>query len=63
VIINLVYGTTALGWSSLIAAIGFSTGLIVMVIGVVGLYVGGIFKEVKQRPKYICTELLNVNKD
>lgn len=61
VILNLALGTTALGWSSLIAAIGFSTGLIVTVIGVVGLYVGSIFKEVKQRPNYICSDLLNID--
>ena len=61
VILNLVSGTTVLGWSSLIAAIGFSTGLIVTVIGVVGLYVGSIFKEVKQRPNYICSDLLNID--
>ena len=61
VILNMLYGTSALGWSSLIAAIGFSTGLLVIVIGVVGIYVGNIFKEVKQRPKYVCSELINLD--
>jgi len=57
---NLLYGTSVMGWSSLIAAIGFSTGLIITVIGIVGLYVGSIFKEVKKRPNYICMEVLNL---
>ncbi len=57
---NLLYGTSIIGWSSLIAAIGFSTGVIVSVIGVVGLYVGSIFQEVKKRPNYICSEKINI---
>jgi len=56
----MLMGTTAMGWSSLIAAIGFSTGLIISVIGIVGLYVGSIFKEVKGRPTYICSEKINI---
>lgn len=58
---SLFLNTTALGWSSLIAAIGFSTGLIISVIGVVGLYVGRIFKEVKGRPTYICADIINID--
>ncbi len=61
VFINLLYGTSAIGWSSIIAAIGFSTGLIISVIGVLGLYIGGIFKEVKNRPTYIYSDKINLD--
>lgn len=41
------------GWTSLMVSVFFTAGLIVGNIGVVGLYVGKIFDEVKGRPLYI----------
>jgi len=55
---NLLFGTTAVGWSSLIASIFFSTGVIVSVLGIVGLYVGKTFEEVKARPLYVIQDLI-----
>lgn len=40
------------GWTSLMVSIYFTAGLIIGSIGVVGLYVGKIFNEVKHRPLY-----------
>lgn len=42
-----------IGWTSLIASIYLTTGLIITVIGIVGIYIGKIFDEVKGRPLYI----------
>lgn len=47
------------GWSSTIAAIVFMGGLILAFVGVVGLYVGNIFEEVKDRPLYVVSEVKN----
>lgn len=47
------------GWSSTIAAIFFMGGLILAFVGVVGLYVGNIFEEVKSRPLYVVADVLN----
>lgn len=56
-IINLYFfGTSIIGWSSIIASIFFTTGIIVFVLGMVGLYIGKIFQQVKQRPLYIIKE-------
>jgi hypothetical protein len=41
------------GWASLIISLYFSTGAIIFTIGIVGLYVGRIFTEVKGRPPYV----------
>lgn len=46
------WSTPVEGWSSLIVSIYFTAGLIMGSIGVVGLYVGKIFNEVKDRPLY-----------
>ena len=48
-----VYGSAVSGWASLIISLYFSTGAIIFTIGIVGLYVGRIFTEVKGRPAYV----------
>lgn len=45
------------GWTSLMVSLFFLSGLIIMVTGMVGLYVGKIYKEVKNRPLYIVKEI------
>ncbi len=44
------------GWSSLILSIWFLSGVIIFVLGIVGLYVGKIFNQVKGRQVYIVEE-------
>lgn len=51
------------GWSSLIASIFLMGGLTITSVGIVGVYVGNIFMEVKHRPLYIVRTALNVHKD
>ena len=52
----------AVGYSSTIAAILLMGGLTIMSVGIVGLYVGNIFMEVKHRPLYIVRTALNDHK-
>lgn len=47
------------GWASLIILIFFSTGLIILCLGIVGIYIGKIFESVKKRPIYIFEESLD----
>lgn len=49
----LTWGVPLVGWTSLMVTIFFSTGLIIGCIGIMGLYIGKIFDEVKGRPLYI----------
>jgi len=53
------WGFTVIGWPSLVAAIFFSTGIILIVLGIIGVYLGQIFREVKSRPLYIISETTN----
>lgn len=48
------------GFASLIISIWFLAGLVIMVLGVVGLYIGRTFGEVKKRPVYIVDESANI---
>lgn len=46
-------GNTEIGWTSLITSIWLIGGLQLIAIGLIGEYIGKIYKEAKQRPKYI----------
>lgn len=56
----LTGGFTVSGWASLIASIFFTTGVSLTLMGIVGVYVGRIFQEVKNRPLYVITELVGL---
>lgn len=59
VIRRLVDPSVAVGWTSTISAIFLMGGLTLVSVGVVGLYVGNIFTEVKARPLYVVELELN----
>jgi dolichol-phosphate mannosyltransferase len=46
----------------LIVSIFFTGGVILIVLGIIGIYLGRIFREVKARPLYVVSESLNVEK-
>lgn len=45
-------GRTIQGWTSLLVSMWFISGAILTAIGVIGEYIGKIYKEVKRRPRY-----------
>ena len=49
----------AVGWTSLIATNVLIGGIIIVVIGIVGIYVGNIFMQTKDRPLYVIRQMLN----
>ena len=53
-------GQLALGWTSIIISHLFLSGLLLTSLGVVGLYIGRIFEQVKQRPIFVVRETRNV---
>jgi len=50
VIDKLFFGLTFEGWTSLIVSVWFFGGLIILLLGIIGIYLSKIFIEVKQRP-------------
>lgn len=50
--------TNAQGWPSLMAVTTFIGGLILLNLGVIGLYLGRIYDQVKGRPLYIVDEIV-----
>jgi dolichol-phosphate mannosyltransferase len=52
----LVYGIPVMGWSSLIVAICFFSGIIILFLGINSIYLGKTFDETKKRPLYLISE-------
>lgn len=46
------------GWTTLVVLMLLFSGVQLIIMGIVGLYIGGIFEEVKDRPHYIVDELI-----
>ena len=53
---KLFTNNTVLGWSSVIAVSLFFNGIILVILGVMGEYIGRIYEEVKGRPLYILRD-------
>ncbi len=51
--------STVLGWTSIVAISLFFNGLILMILGILGSYIGRIYEEVKGRPLYVIQDKIN----
>lgn len=56
VLFQKLAGQTVTGWASTMAAVLFTQGIVLMMLGLMGEYVGRIFEEIKSRPIYIISE-------
>ncbi|MCL4397665.1 glycosyltransferase family 2 protein [Patescibacteria group bacterium] len=58
---KLVAGTAVLGWASPLVSTLFIGGIQLLILGVIGEYLGRIYDEVKQRPTYVISEKIGFN--
>lgn len=56
VYLSFARGTPIMGWSSLIVSLYFLGGIIISILGIIGVYLGKAFDEVKRRPLYIISQ-------
>lgn len=62
IVIRFFYlNIAAPGWASILIAVVFFGGVQLFSLGIMGQYIGRIFTEVKQRPKYIISEIIENN--
>ena len=52
-IISKLVGSTVAGWTSLISIMLLMGGIQIFCLGIIGEYIGKIYSETKQRPKFI----------
>lgn len=53
---KIMFGVSIEGWTSLIVSIYFLAGLLFANLGILGLYLGKVYDETKQKPLYIIKE-------
>lgn len=51
------------GWSSLMVTIVFFSGMILTALGIIGIYLGKVFEQTKNRPRYLITKTVNFDHD
>ena len=56
VVFSLIYENAISGWASIIVTIVFFSGLQLMILGILGMYLGKVFMQGKQRPHFIIRE-------
>lgn len=61
IIVQKIMGWYVPGWPAIMSAILLMGGIQMVMLGFVGLYVGAIFRETKQRPQYLIKEVLRGN--
>ena len=55
-VISKLLGIAVVGWTSIVATICLLSSIQLICIGIIGEYIGKIYMEVKQRPRYIISE-------
>lgn len=59
-LIEFAGGNVIRGWTSLLVSVWFIGGAILTAVGIIGEYVGKIYKEVKRRPRYLIEKVANL---
>ncbi|MDP2947724.1 MAG: glycosyltransferase family 2 protein [Nanoarchaeota archaeon] len=58
---KLVHDFDLIGWASIIVTLTFLGGLTLLILGIIGEYIGRIYDEVKHRPLYIIKDQIGFN--
>ncbi len=59
-VISYIQGRAIPGWTSLLVSMWFIGGSVLTGVGIIGEYVGKIYKEVKRRPRYFIENEVNL---
>ena len=62
-VVQYFRGATVPGWSSIMVSVWAIGGLLILAVGVVGEYIGKIYLETKERPRYMIESFLNQEED
>jgi dolichol-phosphate mannosyltransferase len=61
IFLKLFTDQTVTGWASVMAVSLFFNGVVLMMLGIIGEYIGRIYDEAKGRPLYAVREILNIS--
>lgn len=60
---KLLIPTTAMGWSSVMVAIFFFSGIIMLFLGIIGEYIGRMFLGMNHQPQYVIRQIHSQNNE
>ena len=60
---SVLFSYVVPGWASIMISLWFIGAVITLAIGIIGIYIGKIFIEVKHRPLYSIQEVLGINNE
>lgn len=63
VMVSLIMGHVIAGWASLMLSIWFIGAILTMGVGLIGIYIGKMYLEIKQRPMYRISESIGLQLD
>ena len=63
IINKLIHPEMVMGYASLMSALLFSVGLIMIMLGVIGEYLGRIYVCINQSPQYVIRETINLGEN
>ena len=63
IIRKLVVVNISVGWSSTIAIMLFIGGLIMLMLGMIGEYIGRIYISLNNSPQYVVKETVNIDEE
>lgn len=59
----LYFNSIDVGWSSIVSIILFIGGLIMLMLGMIGEYIGRIYISINNTPQYVVKETINIDED
>ena len=63
VTVSLIMGHVIAGWASLMLSVWFIGAILTMGVGLIGIYIGKIYLEIKQRPMYRISDSIGLQLD
>lgn len=58
---KLILKTAVPGWASAVSILSFLFGILFILLGLIGLYIGKVLVEVKRRPRFLVSEALGMD--
>jgi len=59
--VSIILGATVPGWATTITVMSFMFGVLFIMLGLLGEYIGRILIEVRLRPRFIINEIIGIN--
>ena len=63
ILIRYLQGATVPGWASILGVISFMFGVLFIMLGIAGAYLGSIFETLKNRPRFIIGDTVGIEHD